>query len=166
MYLCGLFPFTMWLQCTLVALFLCTMYLYGPCFFCAMYLCGLCCFVQCHYNVHLWTSVSLYTVPLWPLFLCTMSLQCTFVNLGFFVHCTFVASVLCTMSLQCTFVACFFNNNNNNLIIIIIIIIMYIYHALINALSALIHINLNMIFYTHVKHSPTKTIDIKYYLKI
>ena len=32
----------------------------------------------------------------------------------------------------------------------IIIIIMYIYHALINALSAhMIHINLNMIFYTH-----------------
>ena len=44
---------------------------------------------------------------------------------------------------------------------------MYIYHALINALSAhMIHINLNMIFYTHVKHSPTKTIYIKYYLKI
>ena len=44
---------------------------------------------------------------------------------------------------------------------IIIIIIMYIYHALINALSAhMIHINLNMIFYTHVEHSPTKTIYI------
>ena len=41
---------------------------------------------------------------------------------------------------------------------------MYIYHALINVLSAhMIHINLNMIFYTHVKHSPTKTIYIKYY---
>ena len=41
---------------------------------------------------------------------------------------------------------------------------MYIYHALINALSAhMIHINLNMIFYTHVVHSPTKTIYIKYY---
>ena len=40
-----------------------------------------------------------------------------------------------------------------------IIIIMYIYHALINALSAhMIHINLNTIFYTHVQHSPTKTI--------
>ena len=39
-----------------------------------------------------------------------------------------------------------------------LIIIMYIYHALINALSAhMIHINLNMIFYTHVKHSPTTT---------
>ena len=37
------------------------------------------------------------------------------------------------------------------IIIIIIIIIMYIYHALINALSAhMIHVNLNMIFYTHV----------------
>ena len=41
---------------------------------------------------------------------------------------------------------------------------MYIYHTLINAVSAhMIHINLNMIFYTHVKHSPTKTIYIKYY---
>ena len=38
----------------------------------------------------------------------------------------------------------------------IIIITMYIYHALINALSAhMIHINLNMIFYTHVVHCPT-----------
>ena len=46
------------------------------------------------------------------------------------------------------------------------IIIMYIYHALINALSAhMIHINLNMIFYTHVEHRPTKTIYIKYYKK-
>ena len=36
----------------------------------------------------------------------------------------------------------------------IIIIIMYIYDALINALSAhMIHINLNMIFYAHVKHN-------------
>ena len=44
---------------------------------------------------------------------------------------------------------------------------MYIYYALINALSAhMIHINLNMIFYTHVEHSPTKTIYIKYYLKL
>ena len=35
---------------------------------------------------------------------------------------------------------------------------MYIYHALINALSAhMIHINLNMIFYTHVEPIPTKT---------
>ena len=34
----------------------------------------------------------------------------------------------------------------------IIIIIMYIYHALINALSAhMIHINLNMISYTHIQ---------------
>ena len=38
---------------------------------------------------------------------------------------------------------------------LIIIIIMYIYHALINALSAyMIHINLNTIFYTHVEHLP------------
>ena len=43
---------------------------------------------------------------------------------------------------------------------------MYIYHALINTLSAhMIHINLNMIFYTPVEHSPTKTIDIKHYTK-
>ena len=41
---------------------------------------------------------------------------------------------------------------------------MYIYHALITALSAhMIHISLNMIFYTHVEHSPTETIYIKYY---
>ena len=52
------------------------------------------------------------------------------------------------------------------IIIINITIIMYIYHALINALSAhMIQINLNMIFYTHVEHSPTKTIYIKYYKK-
>ena len=51
-------------------------------------------------------------------------------------------------------------------LIYLIIIIMYIYHALINTLSAhMIHINLNMIFYTHVKHSPTKTIYKKYYFK-
>ena len=44
------------------------------------------------------------------------------------------------------------------------IIIMHIYHALINAPSAhMIHINLNMIFYTHVEHSPTKTVYIKNY---
>ena len=30
----------------------------------------------------------------------------------------------------------------------------------------MIHINLNMIFYTHVEHSPTKTIYIKYYKQI
>ena len=46
----------------------------------------------------------------------------------------------------------------------ILIIIMYIHHALVNALSAhMIHINLNIVFYTHVEHSPTKTIYIKYY---
>ena len=40
------------------------------------------------------------------------------------------------------------------IIITLIIIIMYIYHALINALSAhIIHINPKMIFYTHVEHS-------------
>ena len=41
---------------------------------------------------------------------------------------------------------------------------MYIYHVLISTLSAnMIHINLNTKFYTHVEHSPTKTIYIKYY---
>ena len=48
----------------------------------------------------------------------------------------------------------------------VIIILMYIYHALINTLSThMIHINLNMIFYTHVEHSPTRTIYIKYVWK-
>ena len=43
---------------------------------------------------------------------------------------------------------------------------MYIYHALINALSDhMIHINLNIIFLTHVEHSSTKTVYIKYYTK-
>ena len=47
------------------------------------------------------------------------------------------------------------NDNNNN---------MYIYHALINALRAhMIYVNLNMIFYTHVEHSPTKTIYVRHY---
>ena len=46
------------------------------------------------------------------------------------------------------------------------IIITYIYHVLINALSThMIHINLNTIFYTHVEHSPTKTIYIRYYME-
>ena len=41
---------------------------------------------------------------------------------------------------------------------------MYIYHVVINAQSAhTIHINVNMIFYAHVEHSPTETIYIKYY---
>ena len=44
-------------------------------------------------------------------------------------------------------------------------IIIYIYHALINALSVhMIHINLNTIFYTHVEDSPTKKIFIRYYI--
>ena len=42
-------------------------------------------------------------------------------------------------------------------------LIMYVHRALINALNAhMIHINLNTIFYTHVEHSSTKTIYIKY----
>ena len=56
------------------------------------------------------------------------------------------------------------DENHFNVSLTVIIIIMYNYHALISALSAhMIHINLNMIFYTHVKHSPTKTIYRKYY---
>ena len=36
---------------------------------------------------------------------------------------------------------------------------MYIYRVLINTLSSHVtYINLNMIFYTYVEHSPTKTI--------
>ena len=43
----------------------------------------------------------------------------------------------------------------------LILIIMYIYYALVNALSAhIIYINLNTIFYTYVEDSPTKTIYI------
>ena len=39
---------------------------------------------------------------------------------------------------------------------------MHIYHALINALGAhMIHINLNMILYTHVEDSPTKPTHTK-----
>ena len=39
---------------------------------------------------------------------------------------------------------------------------MYIYHALINAVSAhTIHINLNTIFYTYLKDSPTKNMSIR-----
>ena len=46
------------------------------------------------------------------------------------------------------------------------ITIMYIYHALINALSAyMIHINLNMIFYTHVEHSSTQTTHTKHHME-
>ena len=43
---------------------------------------------------------------------------------------------------------------------------MHIYYALIDALSAhMIYINLKTAFSTHVKHSPTKTVYIKYYLE-
>ena len=49
---------------------------------------------------------------------------------------------------------------------LVLMIIMYIYHALINTLSArMIHINLNTVFYTHVEHSPTKTIYVGYYME-
>ena len=43
---------------------------------------------------------------------------------------------------------------------------MYIYHVLIDVLNIhMIHINLNMIFYTHVEHSPNKTFYIRYYME-
>ena len=43
---------------------------------------------------------------------------------------------------------------------------MYIYHALINALSAhLIYINLNTIVYRHVEHSPSQITFMRYYMK-
>ena len=43
---------------------------------------------------------------------------------------------------------------------------MYIYYVLIYALNAhMIHINLIAIFYTHVEHSPTNTIYIRYYME-
>ena len=55
---------------------------------------------------------------------------------------------------------------NVSKVFVTIIIIINIYHALINALSAqVIRINLNTIFYTHVEHSPTKTIYIRYYME-
>ena len=51
-------------------------------------------------------------------------------------------------------------------VLTIIIIMIYIYHALINALSAhFIHSNLNTIFYTHVVDSPTKTVYIRHYMQ-
>ena len=41
----------------------------------------------------------------------------------------------------------------------ILLIIIYIYHAFINTMSThMIHINLDMIFYTHVEPGPTKII--------
>ena len=60
---------------------------------------------------------------------------------------------------QLLMTACGATSTENN-------IIMYIYHALINAMSThIMHINLNMIFCTPVEHSRTKTIYIKYYTK-
>ena len=46
----------------------------------------------------------------------------------------------------------------------LLIIVMYIDHTLINALSVhMIHVNLSMIFYTPVEHSPTKTTHTKHH---
>ena len=54
---------------------------------------------------------------------------------------------------SCQHCQCWHHNNN-----------VYFYHALIGALSAhMIHIILN-IFYTQIEHSPTKTMNIKYYM--
>ena len=72
------------------------------------------------------------------------------------ILCLFTARAL--QSLSQRFILCLFATRA--------LIIMYIYHALVNTRSAhMIHTNLNMIFYTHVEHSPTKTIYIKYYTK-
>ena len=45
------------------------------------------------------------------------------------------------------------------------IIIVYICYVLINALSSHVTHFLNTIFYARVKHSPTKTIYVKYYME-
>ena len=43
---------------------------------------------------------------------------------------------------------------------------MYIYHALINAMSAhIIHVNLNTIVYTHTEDCAIKTIYTWYYME-
>ena len=48
----------------------------------------------------------------------------------------------------------------------ILIMIIYIYHVLINALSAhIIHINLKTISYTYIEDSPTKTNNIRRYME-
>ena len=47
-----------------------------------------------------------------------------------------------------------------------LLIIMYIKYVLIRALSThIIHTNLNTMSYTHVEHSPTNTIYIRYYVE-
>ena len=46
---------------------------------------------------------------------------------------------------------------------------MYIYYALINALNAhnhIMHINLNIVFCTHVEDSPTEMVYIRHYMDI
>ena len=66
-----------------------------------------------------------------------------------------VMSALLNRSKEIQVCDCFVLCNNN---LHLEIIIMYIYHALINTLSAhMIHINLNIIFCTHEDHSPTRT---------
>ena len=52
------------------------------------------------------------------------------------------------------------------IIIMMMTMIMYIYDALINALSVhTIHINLNTIFYTYAEDNPTKTIYTRHYME-
>ena len=57
--------------------------------------------------------------------------------------------------------------NAGVILVVTVIIIMYIYHPLINALSAQIIsiINLNTTCYTHVEDGPTKTIYIRHYME-
>ena len=43
---------------------------------------------------------------------------------------------------------------------------MYIYHALVDALSThTVQINLNTVLYAYAEHSPSNAIYIKYYVK-
>ena len=102
--------------------------------------------------------------------LCRESQGCHMISLSyllsFFLVCLFVCFCLFPFPLPIVLLLFLSRHFSVNVHSPAIIIIMYIYHALINALSAhMIRINLNMIFYAHVKRSPTKTIYIKYYLK-
>ena len=48
--------------------------------------------------------------------------------------------------------------------LLLLLLIMYIYHALINALSThMVHINLNMIFYWYIEHNSTQATCTKHH---
>ena len=85
------------------------------------------------------------------------------------VGCDFTQSVMvsfCSELILARELLTFVRSDSIFIIIIIIIIIMCIHQALNNALSVHVlglYTNLNMKFYTHVQHSPVKTICIKYY---